>query len=302
MSDTEVVCTITSPGYWSGTGVLINSLHRAGFRGRFVIGHRGSREGWALSAEYYEKTIGIKIDFVEIFFDGHLFYFKPEFMMSLFKDSNIQRLYFFDSDIVVNADWEFFGGWAAESVALCQDVCFVGMEPGHPLKQEWSIILDRQGYLTRPVTGYVNAGFIGLHRDHLVLLEIWRNLMRLVPELQGDYHSPLQGPIWTPFIASDQDFLNMAIMGSTMPISMAGSEGMGFAPGQCYMAHAIGTNKPWDARVIRDVIVRGKRPSLATRAFWDTVAFPIPVYSINQQKTMQIAIRIAAGLGRVLAR
>lgn len=296
----EVVCTLTSPGYWEGTGVLINSLYRVGFRGSMLIGHLGPREGWATQPILAELTTGIQLHFEEIDFAGHATYYKPDLMLTVLERMHAEKVYFFDSDIVVLADWTFFSRWAQHAVALCQDINHVSMTPTHPLRYEWAAILKERGHPTRDVFGFANGGFVGVRRGHEEFLHIWRDLMQMVPEVKGGYDAPLQGPFWSPFNAGDQDFLNMAAMGSDVPISMSGLEGMNFTPGLGFMAHAVGSNKPWSANVLRDVIVRGRRPRVAIKQFWQAADRPIQVYSSGRIRRQQAKIHMASLLGRFI--
>jgi hypothetical protein len=96
----------------------------------------------------------------------------------------------------------------------------------------------------------------------------------------------------------DQDALNMALMGSKVPFLMAGPEAMAFAPGGVLMAHAVATPKPWQRRHLRRAL-RGFRISYASRAYWNFVREPIPVFTEAQRRGALIEIKIAAAIARI---
>src|SRR5438876_8737203 len=80
------VCTLIEQHYHYGAGALLNSLYKAGYRGRAVIGYRGSLPVWAgAEGDGWRCAPGLRVDFVEVRERIHFTNHKPAFMLDLFE-------------------------------------------------------------------------------------------------------------------------------------------------------------------------------------------------------------------------
>jgi hypothetical protein len=99
----------------------------------------------------------------------------------------------------------------------------------------------------------------------------------------------------------DQDLLNAAMsVSKDVKLSIIGTEGMGFTYPHYLMLHAVESTKPWDNNFIKEIILRGKRPSGAAKGYINNCAYPIPVYSSLHLKIKKLNLKIASLMGRVL--
>ena len=92
----------------------------------------------------------------------------------------------------------------------------------------------------------------------------------------------------------------MAFHISRVPITLAGFEEMGLTTGSPYMAHALGSRKPWRRGFLMDAIRRGVRPSFAARKYWDYVREPLPVFSSFQVLIAKLEIKASVIAARIL--
>jgi hypothetical protein len=116
---------------------------------------------------------------------------------------------------------------------------------------------------------YVNAGFVGLPRKELNFLRMWSSVIERASPYTGGvaawYSAEPMHP-FSPFVAFDQDALNITLMANKVSVSIVGPEGMDFRPGGELMSHAIGPVKPWTGRFFWKALA-GQAPSLADRYF-----------------------------------
>jgi hypothetical protein len=297
----SAVCTLFEGHYHLGVGALINSLHAAGFAGRVVCGHRGEEPAWAGAAR--DLGDGIEVRFVRVEARIHFTHHKPVFLRDCWRShcADAGQLYYFDPDIVVKAPWPVLARWAADGIALCEDVN--GYLPArHPYRLAWADFLRAHGFAaTRPLDRYYNAGFIGLPRAHAALLDTWARIIEAAAGELGDlsrikFDSP-HSVLHTP----DQDALNMALMASDVPINGAGPEAMDFAAGGHLLSHAIGQRKPWRGGFLRDAL-RGRPPCTAQKSFFRFAESPLRLFPAARLARLRLSLRSGALLGRMYRR
>lgn len=292
-----------------GLGALVNSLYCVGFRGIVYVGYRGALPPWAvpISAgsgfDQYDVADGCAIRFVKVGFNGHLTNHKPSFMMATIDAlcPDTRRAFYFDVDIIVKSPWAFFQHWVSCGIAVCQDVNEPHMSGNHPLRKYWREIAGQVGLSCRQYDGYFNGGFVGLARENLSLLEVWRALLSQLERLGVPLENLTFRARPDPVLHPDQDMLNVALMASTFPLSPVENSGMDLAPGGYIMAHALAGQKPWRRRYICDAL-RGNPPNQPHKLFWQHVDFPIRLYTPSQRRWHVLSLMIAAAIGRFYGR
>lgn len=297
----SAICTLFEGHYHLGVGALINSLHTSGYAGPVICGYRGDEPEWADAARRLKR--GIEVQFVCVAPDVHFTHYKPAFMRECWTRHcpGVDQLYYFDPDIVVKAPWHVLARWAADGVALCEDVN--GYLPArHPYRLAWGDFLDKHALrVVRPLDRYYNAGFIGLPRTQARLLEVWSQIIdRAALELGELSRIKFDSPhalLHTP----DQDALNMALMATEVPINSTGPEGMDFATGGHLLSHAIGGRKPWRGGFLRDAL-HGHPPSSAQKSFFRFANSPLRLFPSGQLARLRLSLLSGALLGRMYRR
>jgi hypothetical protein len=308
-SPRSAVCTLFEGHYHFGVGALINSLHRHGFQGKVVVGYRGTIDAGFLRSCRATADLrsclpgGIDLEFRKIPGSWHLTNLKPDLMVDIFvDDSEIDRVFYLDPDIVIRCPWSFFDQWAQYGVALCQELVMGNMPETHPLRRQWADWASRQELgRCRSLSQYFNAGFIGIHRRSLALLNVWQNVMQAQQRDGLDMTKLLSGSRADMFHIHDQDALNLAAMLSDEPLSVIGPEGMDFVGGGFTMSHAAGGEKPWKKRFLRSAL-RGVGPTRADRGYWENVESPISLYAPGELRRRRRDLKLGAAVGRVLKR
>lgn len=297
----HAVCTLFEGNYHFGVGALINSLHASGFTGRVICGHRGPQPFWADAARAMEG--GIEVRFVPVTTDVHFTHYKPEFMLECWAahTPDAQQLYYFDPDIVVKAPWHVLARWAADGVALCEDVN--GYLPArHPYRLAWADFLaSHELAATRPIDHYYNAGFIALPRTLRSLLTVWARIIRFAEAELGSLSTIKVDRPNALMHTPDQDALNMALMVTDVPINSTGPEGMDFKTGGHLMSHAIGSRKPWKGGFLKDAL-RGKPPGNAQKSFFRFAESPLRLFSPAQLARLRFSLLTGSLLGRMYRR
>jgi hypothetical protein len=296
----HAVCTLFEGHYHLGVGALINSLHAAGFSGRIICGFRDEEPGWAAAAR---RMGSIEVQFVRVSTVVHFSHYKPEFMRECWAIHcpEAQQLYYFDPDIVVKAPWSVLARWAADGVALCEDINPY-LPARHPYRLAWTdFLLAQNRPSVRPLDRYYNAGFVGLPREHARLLEEWSQIIAYARAEVGSltqikFKNP-NALLHTP----DQDALNMALMSVAVPINGAGPEAMDFTTGGHLLSHAIGSSKPWRGGFLRDAL-RGKPPGMAQKSFFRFAETPLRLFPTAQLARLRLSLCSGALLGRMYRR
>lgn len=297
----HAVCTLFEGHYHLGVGALINSLHASGFVGCIVCGHRGPEPFWADAARRLKGSIDVR--FVPVSPSIHFTHYKPQFMQECWAahTPDAQQLYYFDPDIVVKAPWQVIARWAADGVALCEDVNPY-LPARHPYRLAWEDFLRSHGIIpTRRLDRYYNAGFLGLPRSCRPVLDIWSQIIACAEKEIGSLDTiKVDRPnalLHTP----DQDALNMALMVSDAPLNGAGPEAMDFATGGHLLSHAIGRRKPWRGGFLKDAL-HGKPPGSAQKSFFRFVDSPLRLFPSSQLARLRLSLLSSALVGRIYRR
>jgi len=320
----SVVCTLFERDYHYGVAALTNSLYKRGYRGSIYAGYRGSLPSWCSKSREnrqfqwensttLEVAEGLQIHFLPLDTNYHLTNYKPDFMLRLLSGpaSDADSIYYLDPDIVVMSPWSNFKDWTACGVALCEDLNSP-LPKYHPRRMGWRNYYAKSNIVLNfkdPI--YANGGFVGLRAKDFDFLNLWRSLQELMAPLIGGLdRSVLSGtPLpkelrnrWFPFGKTDQDVLNAAVEVWEGPVSFLGKEGMGFKPGfSSILPHALGEIKPWKNNFLWKSLA-GNIPREVDKKYWNSVSYPIKVYSGRYIFWKRIMLNIASFIGRFYTR
>ena len=212
-----------------------------------------------------------------------------------------EQLFYFDPDIVIKCRWGFFEEWVTQGIALCGDVNY-SMSPDHPIRKGWKDFALQKGYtINRTLDSYYNGGFLGVKREQLSALKLWKKLIGQVEGESGDLRHWRSLDRSHRFMSANQDTLNLMVMITEFPISTVGPDGMDFIPGGYIMSHAIGTPKPWNKKYIRSAL-GGSAPTAPEKEYWKNVEIPLRIYSPLALSVHQFRVRLAAAIGRFIRR
>ncbi len=319
----SVICTLFEGHYHYGLAVLTNSLYRNGYRGHLFVGYKGNLPPWATLAKnnttlLWEggKTLlvaeGLQLHFLPVESNYSLTNYKPDFMLRLWDGlaSDTEQMFYFDPDIVIVRSWLLFEEWATCGVAVSEDANSP-LSKFHPRRVAWRrYFMQKEIALNYKEGIYVNGGFVGLSLENKNFLNIWKEIQETMAPLIGGLDQSIfkKGPItllekaggpFMPFLKTDQDALNATIEAAPQDISFMGKEGMGFDNGgYILMYHAVGRQKPWRWQTMRQSIA-GKPPRKVDVEFWNFANGPIVAMSKGIIYRRKMAIKIAAGIGRL---
>ena len=304
----QVICMLYEKDYHLGVAALINSIVNGGYRGLFWIGYRGQLPPWTRQLQQREDRLyqvgEALLGFELIDGPGHFTQFKPEFMNSII-DRRIAKknLWYFDPDITVRCNWEFFERWIEFGVCLCQEIIIGTMASDHPIRCEWIKLAGNEGWgeIAHEQERYYNGGFVGLNIEHRMFLNTWKAAIQLANSA-GVHQDQLQhGTRVNTFFSTDQDALNVAAMYAKVPLTTLGPEGMGFIAGGFTMYHTTGGNKPWRKKFVRSAL-SGNPPWNGDKHFLECAKGPIQPFTSRQLKKLHRASRLGSIIGRFYRR
>jgi hypothetical protein len=307
---TFAVCTLFEGDYHYGVGALANSLYARGFRGTLYVGYRETLPPWVgkVSANCkpteYSPAEGLTLQFVSLNTKVHLANYKPDFMLELWREHcpDIDALFYFDPDIIVKCQWNFFLKWVAAGVAVCTDINPT-MPVNHPTRFGWKRLCAKHGItVRREFDAYFNSGFVGLRREQSEFLRSWQRTIEMAKSVVGNLDSLKARDESFLFCSMDQDAMNIACMISEHEISPVGQDGMDFqyGGGGFIMTHAAGGVKPWRKKMLLDTIRNGRGPSRADKAFYAFTQNPIRLYSGKDLLWKRLDLKIASAIGRYI--
>ena len=317
----SAVCTLFEGSYHFGLAALVNSLHRAGFRGEVLAGHRGAMPPWAGAAEpapldgwpdarSLKVAEGLTLVFLSLDTDYHLTNYKADFMLALLDGParDADALFYLDPDICVVQPWRYFIEWVSCGVALCEDVNSP-LPENHPRRVGWRRYYAQHGVFLRfRAAQHVNGGFVGVHRNDRAFLLSWKQTMDLMAAEIGSLSLALTSiaayrstGFADCFDRTDQDALNAAVEATAQSVSVIGQEAMAFKAGSALLPHAIGGPKPWQANYLRAALA-GVPPSPAHKAYWAHVDGPISPYTTKALSRKRLALKLASAIGRVVSK
>ncbi len=297
------VITIVEGHYHLGLGALANSLVASGFSGPITVFSRTAEPSWV--REYDEAlrqgNSQVRLHYRRIETDRHLSALKPDAMLEIFDTTDAETVFYFDPDIVLLARWDFFERWARCGVAMVEDGNYGSLPADHPHRHAWSTRLEQIGMpVKRRLSRYYNSGFVGALREHCPFVDAWRSAMNGVAEVV-ELSKFKPGTREDPYFGTDQDTLNMAAMATETPLSTLGPDGMGFTFGAAVMSHAIGFEKPWERRYVRNAL-GGMSPTQAEKDWARNLTHPIPVLPPGKVRSLKRAQKLAAAIGRFIRR
>lgn len=309
------VCTLYEGSYHLGVGALINSLIANGFRGDVYVGFRGALPTWFKGEKVivegmdvgFLMTTKTEISIYLIQLDTHVHFtnYKPQYLLDLIQGpcKDYAALFYFDPDIVVCRNWNYFDDWMQYGVAVVHEIVTNDMPVTHPLRRKWEqIIMDEGLQVHHKMHSYVNAGFCGVKREYKSFVPLWKQLLEVGQnQFRADTTKFMTQSRPFPFLSADQDSFNMALMAFDLPISEVGPEGMGFKNGVVAMAHAVGKSKPWN-KSFWVSFLKGSPPSFADKMFWNYVTGELVLYSKASIQIKRTVIRITSFLGRFYRR
>lgn len=310
------VITLFEGVYHIGLAGLINSLVKFNYKGNIWIGYRGDLPPWINQFEHnkiedYLKvyiTDEVQANFIFLNTDIHFTNYKPYFL-SIIKDlcaKDIQGLFYFDPDIIINQKWDFFENWISYGVAICEDPS-MSFSISHPIRKRREEFISNYGYeINNSPSAYFNAGFIGVHFSDFALIMIWIELFELFTkekliDIQPSWNI---GRYMATDIFSrveDQDILNMAVQLYDGKLSVLGPDGMGFSYGFISMFHFTGQPKPWTRKNVYELTFRGKKPSYGQKMFMNYLRYPIRIYPEWKITLKKIDLFMANVLSRLIS-
>ena len=311
----SVVCTFLEGHYHHGVAALTNSLYCQGFRGEIYVGYRGNLPAWSTKSEMHtglnwlgSSTLlvapDLYIHFLPLDTPYHMSNYKPYFMIRLWEEvaSEAKAMFYFDPDIVVTTPWQTFETWVECGVALCEDMNSP-MPEHHPIRTAWRRYFAPKGItLSFKEAVYANAGFVGLNKENISFLAIWKQLLETIaptlgglnncPAFTGNDYLPLD-----PFSITDQDALNASVEVWEGVVSLIGQEAMAFKSGSRLMSHAIGKSKPWLINPLTQAMA-GRPPRLADKDYWRMAEGPIVTQPAGLVRRRKWAIKVASFVSR----
>ena len=298
-SSTSAVCVLAEKSYFHGAAALINSLARNGFSGHVLVGYRGDLPAWARDVEKPGQSVvpGIIVRFVPVAGDWHLTNVKPQFMLRTFTEycPEASVVWYFDADVVLKCAWSNFERWSRAGVVGVLDMAETYMPANHVFRREWRALIERVGLPCRDVKGYINGGCVGVERDSMEFLEVWHSLLEQ-RATEGAPMGQLLADGMPEFARMDQDLLNVAVMASTVPFSVLGTEAMENFPYGSIMAHAMMFRKPWQRNYFIDAL-KGFQPDRAHLAYWQYADGPIQSHSPVEWRRKRAIMRFTRWIG-----
>jgi hypothetical protein len=312
----SIICTLFEGHYHYGVAALVNSLYKNGFKGNVYAGYRGSLPAWANSAKYdaainwnENKSLSITNDIILVFLPVettyHLTNYKPDFMLQLLEGvvKNAGAVFYFDPDIVIKCEWNFFDYWVSCGIAVVHEIMYNDMPSTHPIRNKWqSVIKTANKKVEHNLDSYVNAGFCGVAKRDISFLKSWLEFISMSDKEYGADLKKISDFSKThAFCFIDQDSLNMALMCYPGEISEIGPDGMDFISGGYIMSHATGSPKPWNKYFFLSAL-KGTPPSLAEKEYWKNVEGVVNFYNGLKILKKKFIIRISSLIGRLYSK
>lgn len=310
------VCTLYEGDYHFGVGALINSLTANGFTGDIYVGYRGMLPPWLKNSqkkniEGWKNTSSLQLPngsnvyFLYLDTAMHFTNYKPQFLIDLTINAckDYEALAYFDPDIVVCRNWNYFEDWMQYGVAVVHDIIMNDMPATHPLRRNWELIASNKGLtVINPIHSYINAGFCGLKKQYWEFPHLWNQLLDVAwSQFNANPAKLKTHPRPNPFFYPDQDSFNIALMTFNGSISELGPEAMGFKYGVVAMAHAVGSPKPWERNIFRSFL-KSDLPKLADKKYWQYAKGLIQLYPNYLVAIFRFKLSLASFFGRFYSR
>ena len=299
----HIVVTLAERDYIHGALVLFNSLLRNGYEGLFVIGFRNATSMPIKPLRALQEQAQ-NADWLELDTPLHFTNYKPAFMREVLdRYPECEKITYLDPDIVMDCPFDWISSWSDGGPAVCGDVNWL-MPSQHPTRRQWLQFtgMDVHHHLDL----YFNGGFLSLRRQDSGFLQLWHDLIERSGNAgnsldgKGDISEWRKGGRWLPFMAIDQDALNVALMVWPGPVTTLGPDVMSFtAYGE--LPHAHGSNKPWRRRYLLEAL-QGKPPRFVDKVYWAYADAPYSAYSRLAIWLRRLEIKLASFIGRFYGR
>ncbi len=313
----SIVCTLFEGHYHYGVAALTNSLYKQGFKGDIYAGYKGKLPMWATTAKD-NTTLGcngaktlciervVNLHFIPLDTDYHLTNYKPAFMIDLWNGpaKNADNMFYFDPDIINKCSWQFYEEWVKHGIAIVHETIWNDMPSTHPKRMQWKQIAESAGYkVQNQLTSYLNAGFLGVHKNQIGFLELWKKLIDYsILNFNLNKAAFFQSNNnWDVLRVADQDLLNLSAMCTNERLSEFGPEGMDFIGGGWLMSHATGSPKPWNKNFFL-LSIMGNGPSITDKLFWKNCSYPINLYGKYNLSRKKTALLVSSFISRFYKR
>jgi hypothetical protein len=282
---------------------LINSLARSGYEGAIWCGVRGERPDWMSQPD---QLPGIRLCFASVDPSEHLMNYKAAFILDVAERVPTANAFvYLDPDIVVKCAWADIADWCRHGIAAIGDGNWL-MPASSPVRARWRAFRAESGVALVPGEAvgsldiYCNSGFVGIPRQDLGFVELWRDLL-LAAISRDVYNDERVTQHFKTLGHLDQELFNLALMSFAHRCSLRGPEAMDFAPGGEILSHAIGAPKPWQKHYVRRALV-GRAPSKVDKEFLRYCRSPLPAVSATEQRTRMASYSVARAIGAVFRR
>lgn len=292
--------TLFSGTHHFGAAALINSLCMNGFRGEIIVGVQGELPDWLEKRAFgcpIPLTPTVSLSAIHVSNSDHLTNQKPTFVKSLLAKDPGSHIFYFDADVVVETDWQFFEKWLTYGVPVCGHA--YEYPETHPFRKEWSEMASGLGVsINRTPRDYLNAGFFGVTNALIGFVDIWERFNQMLPQygfkLTGFIDQHDASYAWK---MGDQAAMNLAAMCFDGPLSVMGGESMGFRRQGFAMTHFTGSYKPWNRQFLARA-VRGLPPTFAVNRWLNYLDGPIKPFDPSEVIRMRKQALWASRLGR----
>lgn len=303
------VCTLWEKDHHKGVATLINSLVRAGYRGRVWSGYHGDLPPWSLGGKVngdnytFATGSGVEVVFVKVPTDLHFAQYKPTWMLRVMEEFDVdaQGVYYFDPDMFIVGAWTFFERWLKFGIAATEDAAYP-FNKNHPLALGWREYAASIGYTHwNEADAYFNSGLVGVTREMRSFLTLWHEVMNAVRRDFGAIKGMRTAARTDLFHRPGQDGFTLATCLTPYPVSWVGPDGMAFERGEWLTVHAY-LRKPWRRRVLWDLLVSGDKPDRGAKLYWELAGAPIQVESPGRIRRHRWMVPLAAFISRFYQR
>lgn len=301
-----VAFTVISGDYDRGAAVLLHSLGRAGWQGRFHVVYAGDRPAWAPPrAADWQPWPGFQVIVEPLPEAWPLCRWRVAMAQHLAPTvAPGEVLAYVDADIVIKGQATELVDWAQGFFACVEDA--LGDLPAdHTQRLAWAARLSEWGYaVARRLDRYVNSGFFawrpGSGDGGDAILATWSDLLdRAAQAGVGLDQIKRRGEPQPEWHIVDQDLFNAALMATTAPLALGHPRAMDFGEEGDTMAHPVLTPKPWRRWYLRDAM-RGRPPTSADQAYWAQVAGPAAPFGVARRVASRLDLKLATWVSRSL--
>ena len=263
-------------------------------------GIRGQRPNWyRANGDCMQVGSDVSVRIIELDTEMHFTNYKPYFLNQVAERApNAAAIIYSDPDIVLKCNWKFVEDWCSFGIAAVADENW-NLPASSPIRKRWLQLCAELGLdagCGSILNVYCNAGFVGVPREHLDFVELWRDVQEAFVAKGLDESQFMSGDSYGSIRHLDQDAFNIALMLNVDHISLLGPEGMDFASGGQVLSHATGRPKPWELSAIRSAL-GGRPPSKSHREFLRYAVGELEAFRPSSVQRRILAYKIARGIG-----